>query len=66
MDAIAVVTTLVGVTRYLIEVVDKVQQNREECKRLAEHADEVVQFIHKNYKAGLPKDLELRLVNLSE
>ena len=66
MDALAVVTTLVGVTRYLIEVVDKVQQNREECKRLAEHADEVVRFIHKNYKTGLPKDLELRLLNLSE
>ena len=65
MDPLSFVTVLVKVTGCLVEVVEKVQQNREECKRLAEHADEVVRFIHKKYNDGMPKHLELCLLDLS-
>ena len=66
MDPLGVVTTLISLTRYLITVAEKVQQNSEECKCLAKHADEVVQLIQSECKDGVPDDLEARLIKLSK
>ena len=66
MDPLSVVTTLISVTQYLITIAEKVQQNREECKRLAKHADDVVRLIQTECKDGVPSDLEARLVKLSK
>lgn len=66
MDPLGIATTLVSLARHLGDVAEKVQQNREECRRLSKHAQEVAGLVDQEYKSGAPSDLQGRLAKLSE
>lgn len=65
MDPLGTLTSIFGLASALIAVVDKVQQNREECRRLATHVCKVALLIQGKCVHGLPQDVKMRLVNLS-
>lgn len=66
MEPLGALTTLVGQTRYLVDIAETMQQNKEECKRLVKHADEAVGLVQNECVEGVPVDLDLKLVKLSK
>jgi hypothetical protein len=57
-------TPCIHVVRYLRDVAKSIQQNREECLRLADHADEVLGLIDTEIKNGASSDIPPRLKKL--
>jgi hypothetical protein len=55
MDPLSILSTLISVTKYLQGVSDKVQQNRDECQRLAIHARDVFAMIEVEIRDGYKK-----------
>ena len=64
MDPLSIVTTLYSVVKFLRDTADKVQQNRQECIRLADHAENVLVFIEDEVKRGVSEDVLARLSKL--
>lgn len=65
MDPLDPLTSLIGVIRYLRDVAEKVQQNREECRRLAAHANDVLRLVEIEIRNGASVDVLSRLEKLT-
>jgi hypothetical protein len=64
MDPLGTISALFSIVKYLRDVADKVQQNREECKRLADHAEAVLALIETEVARGISADVAGRLGKL--
>jgi hypothetical protein len=61
---VTVLSTLASVINYLYAASEKVQQNREECRRLATHTDVVLKLIKGEIDRGVSPALLERLHSL--
>jgi hypothetical protein len=64
MDPIGAITALLGVVNYLRTASDKIKQNREECHRLANHAEAILRLIEVEIRNGAPVDVIQRLTKV--
>ena len=59
MDPVGTLVSLVSAVNYLYEASEKVQQNKEECRRFAAHANDVFMMIQGEIDDGIsPRLLE--------
>jgi hypothetical protein len=64
MDPLGILTCLVGVAQYIYNASETVQQNKEECRRLAIHANAVFRLIQSEIDRGVSPDLLEKLQHL--
>jgi hypothetical protein len=63
-DPIGIISTIISVIGYIRTAADKVEQNRDECIRLGDHAEDVLRLIKEEIKNGASIDVERRLLKL--
>ena len=59
-EPISILTTILAVANYLLAVADKVQQNRDELRRLATHAKTLVKLVERE----VGKDVQTNSLDL--
>lgn len=61
MDPLGTLTTLASVVGYLLDVAQKVQQNRAECVALGQHSHALLVLLKNREAKTLPLDLHEQL-----
>jgi len=65
MDASSALSALASVIKYLYQLAEQAKQNKEECKRLATHADTLYRSLDSQSRPNMPEDLVKRIQRLS-
>ncbi|KAF7797649.1 hypothetical protein EIP86_008849 [Pleurotus ostreatoroseus] len=65
MDPLGTVQFVLGTINYLKTEVDKVRENKHECKRLCSHAGALSRLIKTEFKGGVPSNVQRRLSKLA-
>ena len=66
MDPLGTVQFVLGTINYLKTEVDKVRENKHECKRLCSHAGALSRLIKTEFKGGVPSNVQRRLSKLAK
>ena len=64
MDPLGTAQAVLKAIEYLRSIVDKVKQNKEECKRLCDHASSIMALVQAECTDGVPAKLAARLGKL--
>jgi hypothetical protein len=64
VDPVGIITTIIKVIGYIRTAADKIEQNREECRCLANHAEDVLGLIKGEVGGGASADVLGRLSKL--
>jgi hypothetical protein len=65
-DPVGIITAIFSIIGYIRNAADKVQQNREECRRLATHTEDVLTLIKEEIEKGISSEALKRLNQLQK
>lgn len=65
MDPIGTATAIISAINYLRDAVDKVKENREQCRKFYAYAKDLRDVVQNEYKNGVPKTLCPKLRRLT-